>query len=618
VKEETNLFLILGSHAHVPSGADEKEFENTYENKIRPFVSSLCRYSNIQAVLHYSGVLLYWIERNHPEFFMLIEDMAARKQIDIIGGGFYEPLFPLIPPQDRIGQIELLTTYLRKHFGKRPLGCWIPCMAWEQHLAASLAASDMSYTFLSREQFALAGLAGADLSSVCVSEDQGKLVKIFPVSLSVGTALAEKSCSQVFIEMKNALENEGGASREMIITAFPEKAASSAQETPETAWDRFFEELSLSGNIVTTVLPQKVLKDHKVYKKAAFPNSSVFENNYSPRRFLIDASEANGIYSKMIFTNVLIGQLKGDKYRKQNAREELWKAQDSFLFTPGGGPLRNELRKAAYSSLLRAERLSRDKGRFIPSLIQHDFDLDGIKEYLFQDERINCYIQLKGAGIFELDYLPKEWNYLDCGAQKSFQGDFSARRTAFADALVPAGAGVEEMENGFPSGSRLCFNEQFEAASQDRKGKSCFKLPADSGIPFGGIEINKCYALKRDILTVSYTLKNTGKEPQSFLFVPEIDFSFAGIGDECVRFYTAEAEKDIPVDRQLKNTDNLKILDVKNEVQILLASAVFFSGCLVPVFDSGLYQANRILAGFSVSLESGETWANEFTLKFSH
>ncbi|MCL1958224.1 MAG: alpha-amylase, partial [Spirochaetes bacterium] len=125
---DTKMYMILGSHAHVPSGADEKEYEFVYEKKMRPFITNLYRYSNIKAVLHYSGVLLYWVERTHPELFMLIEDMVSRKQAEILSGGFYEPMFPLIPLQDRIGQMELLTTYLRKHFGKRPVGCWIPGM----------------------------------------------------------------------------------------------------------------------------------------------------------------------------------------------------------------------------------------------------------------------------------------------------------------------------------------------------------------------------------------------------------------------------------------------------------------------------------------------------------
>ena len=612
MKENGKIYLIIGSHAHIPSGSSESEFEYIYENKVRPFVSNLYRYSNIQGVLHYSGVLLYWIERAHPEFFMLIEDMITRKQAELLGGGFYEPSFPLIPLQDRIGQIELMTTYIRKHFGKRPLGCWLPQMAWEQHLAAALSTSDMIYTFLSQEQFVQAGIKGKGLFSPCISEDQGKLLTIFPVSLSVEQDLANKSFSQVFVELKNKLDEVCGGDCEKIISIFPDKVSSSVEEAPDTAWNRFFEEISLSENIIETTLPSKFLRGHKTYKKESFPNSSAVQDNYSPRKFLIEHDESGGIYSKMILTNVLINQLKGDKSRKLNAREELWQAQDSSLFSPGGGYIRGELRKAAYSSLLRAEMMTRENGKFIPSLIQYDFDFDGVKEFIFQDTLINCYIQPRGACIFELDYLPKEWNYLDCGSN-----DYG-RRASFADVLLPFETKTDKPEDIITEKSRLCFIEQYESIAQDKKGKSCFKLPASGDdMPFGDIEINKCYFIKKDVITVSYNLKNTGKYAQKFKFSPIIYFSFADM-DEYVRFHAVDNNgKDIHIHNKF-DAGNLKILDVKNEVQILIGSIRPFSGFITPVFNNDLYQATIILPVFSISLKSGEAWTNEFSLKFSH
>jgi len=630
MKDEKKITLVLGSHAHVPSGASDSYFEYIYENRLRPFVTNLYRYSNIHAVLHYSGVLLYWIERTHQEFFMLIEGMAARKQIEIMGGGFYEPMFPLIPLQDRIGQIEFMTTYLRKHFGKRPQGCWIPGMVWEQHLANALSSSDMTYSFLSQDQFTLAGVKEADLYSPCISEDQGKIITIFPVSLSIEKDLAEKSFSHVFTELKKKFDENYDISDGKIVAVFPDKISSSPEEAEDTAWNRFFEEISLSENIVETVLPQKIIRSHKFYHKASFPNSSSlpaaqeqnedenisYINDFSPRRFIIEHEQANGIYSKMIFTNVLINQLKGDKSRKLNAREELWKAQDSSLFMPGSGLFKNELRKAAYSSLLRAEMLSREKGKTNFSLIQYDFDFDGVKEYLFQDMIINCYIRQKGASVFELDYMPKEWNYLDCGSS------VLSARTAFADIICPADVKIDALASCKPESlkkSRQCFNELYDSIAQDKKGKSCFKLSAVTDeTPFGSIEIIKCFLLKRNNITVSYTLKNTSKDIQNFQFLPEINFSFAGASDDHVRFYSIDnAGKDVPVEKYL-DTSNLKILDVNNEVQITLASVKNFSGCLVPVFFNDIYQSSRILPVFSVSLGAGELWTNEFTVKFSH
>jgi hypothetical protein len=240
--------------------------------------------------------------------------------------------------------------------------------------------------------------------------------------------------------------------------------------------------------------------------------------------------------------------------------------------------------------------------------------LDGVKEYLFQDARINCYIRQKGAGVFELDYLPKEWNYLDCG---SFGRD---RRASFSDAIVPQGTAAGDLEKKFPPRSRLCFNEQYEPVSQARTGKSCFKLPAsEAETSFGFIEIEKSYLLKKDVLTTGYSIKNTGKENENFCFTTEIDFSFAGKGEEFVRFYTTDnSGQETCAEKMTEKAETLKILDVKNEVQIILASAKAFSLCLVPAYNGGMYQADRIICCFEVSLESSENWTNEFALKFSH
>ncbi|MDR1251562.1 MAG: alpha-amylase [Treponema sp.] len=627
--------LILGSHAHVPSGAEEYEFENVYEKILRPFVSTLCKYPKIQAVLHYSGILLYWVERFRPELFMLIEDMVSRKQAELLGGGFYEPMLPLIPLQDRIGQIELLTTYLRKHFGKRPQGCWIPALAWEQHLVSPLAACGMAYTFLGENQFLLAGLGTEDLFAPCISEDQGKLITIFPISQSTGAALAEKNISLVLEELQSRLPPHG----EQIVSVFPERLASSSGETLDYTWNRFFEELSLCESQVECLSPAKLLKGLRGLKKASFPDSVGFitglaedDSRISPRRFLIEHPEANGVYAKMIFTSVLINQLRGDKSRKLCAREELWKAHGCDLFYSAGTKQygrRHSMRKAAYRSLIDAERITREKRKFTPSLIQFDFDFDGVGEYLFQDMKLNCYIQLTGAGIFELDYIPKTWNYLDAGSVEEAGRD-PLRRTAFADYLLPASVKTEDLlrvplgHARVMKGTRLCFTEKYEAMVQDRsKGKVCFTLPAAPSLPFGDIEITKCFSLKRDVLTVSYSLANRGKERGIFRFVPEINLSFANEGEEFVRFFICKSgDKDAPLSESggtlIKGADGLKIQDLKNEVQINLASTKSFDGCLAPVRIGTQYQAACIMPLFDISLGSGETWANDFSLKFSH
>jgi 4-alpha-glucanotransferase len=599
--------MILGSHAHVPYGSNNAEFENVYMNLMRPFVTSLYRYPGIQAVLHYSGVLLHWVERSHPELFMLINDMVARKQAEILGGGFYEPMLPIIPLQDKIGQIELLTTYIRKQFGKRPQGCWIPGFAWEQGLVSPLASCGMGFTFLGRRQFALAG--GKDVPCIC--EDQGKLISVFPVSQSIEEDLTKKNLLPVLKDFNN-INNECDGN---IISIFPNKLNTGPGGSVDWAWGNFFDELSNCEDFVETVNPGRLLKDLKGIQKLCIPDSTRDADSVPPRRFIIVNPEAGGIYAKMIFTNVLINQLRGDKSRKLSAHEELWKAQGSDLFCSTVQKLRNHvIRNAAYAALLRAEQVTRDKGKFTPSLVPFDINLDGVEEWLFQDAKINCYVQSVGGGIFELDYHPKAWNYLDtCGG-----------RLAFADRLLPKNA--EAAGHDIIHGARLCYKERYELAELDKvRRKLRLLLRQDPASGFGNIEIEKLYQVKKDSIHVAYTITNKGGSPCAFLFAPCIDLALPGEGEYFARFYTCKPDAaDVPVSSLLREADCLKIQDIKNEVQITLASGKPFDGQIAPVYsgdsDKGekLYQAYCVMPLFPLTLEAGQSWDTELALKFSY
>ncbi|GHV63487.1 hypothetical protein AGMMS49587_13680 [Spirochaetia bacterium] len=639
------MYLILGSHAHVPYGAGGDEFEQTYTLKLRPFISTLYKYPKIQGTLHYSGVLLHWIEKVHPEFLMLIEDLVSRKQVELLGGGFYEPMLSLIPLQDKIGQVELLTTYLRKQFGKRPQGCWIPGLCWEQNLVSPLSACGMAYTFLDEGQFAAAGLSGEDLYSPCISEDQGKIITVFPISDTLKAA-AGKASPHEALERLTASPG-GSASLDRVVSVFPE-AGNTDTVSAELFWHEFFEDLSRCESFLEFTSPGKYLKGRRGLKKAYFPDSR-------GRQYLIEYPEANGIYSKMVFSHTLINQLRGDKSRKRTAREELWKAQGFDVFCPlnHGGICHSGIRKNAYHALLGAEKITRETGTFIPSLMNFDFDLDNDVEYLFQGERINCYIRLEGAGVFELDYLPKTWNYLDTfncpeaggrpDSSRAVRRRSVRRRCAFSDWLLPLDFSPEDaIKGGCSAETRACGGERFELAEMEKgRGKVSFTLPAASGsvpagseapekkaLPFGQIGIEKSYQLRKDTLTVAYTLTNRGAEAADFQFATAIDLSFPGEGEEFVRVLKGSTgvKPESGGRLFLKDTEALKFQDLKNETVINLGSAKPFDAWIFPVRSpcniggnkAELYQSTCIMPLLRISLKSGETYRNEFTLKISH
>jgi hypothetical protein len=616
--------IVLGSHNHVPPGAGDEELEYIYAVRLKPFIQTLNQYPKIPAVLHYSGVLLNWLESNHPALSMVLGDLISRKQVEILGGGFYEPMMPLLPQTDKIGQIEMLTAHLRKKFGKRPQGCWIPDAAWEQHLVGVLNTCGMNYTFLEERHFVSAGLSGSGLYTPCISENQGKITTIFPLSAQLQLAFASHEAGSVLEGLLRDYQPGG------LHTVFLEQLyTADAGESPETIYGRFFEALSHFSSELEFTVPGKYYKTLGRLNKAYFPGNPKW-------KFMIDYPESNGIYTKMMFTHSLINQLRGDKSRKQNAREELWKAQGYTLFCDtdtglcdAGSIHQAPLRKAVYKALLGAEKICRTQGKFIPSLLAFDLDLDGCSEYLFQDRNINCYVKSTGASIFELDYLPKTWNYLD-----TFSGT-SCRRTAFADHLMPAEYSFNDIQNARFEGTRFCDEENYELMDMDRSnGTACFYLPpriptAGAGPYLDQITIEKQYLLKQDTLRVSYTLINRGHTPVSFKFIPWIDLSFSGDGEDLLKVFRSHAKESEPVIREgaeINNIRGIDFRDLKNELTLSFTADRDFDGWILPIRTqlkirdtvTSQYQSTCFMPVLALNLAQEEQWETEFKLNISH
>ena len=633
-----HLSLILGACGHLPSGAKEAEFEALYDKEIKPLVQALNKFPAVNMVFHYSGVILYWIERRHPELFMLLEDLLSRKQAEFIGGGFYNPMLPLLPQADKIGQIEMLTTYLRKHFGKRPQGCWFPPLAWEQNLVGPLSSCGMNYTFLEDRQFSGAGAKPneAGLFFPCITEDQGKLITVFPIARSLGRQLRAAASTQpsgetggvAKILREQVLEKLPDGDFPLVVFPFGSEAAPHGETA--FSYESFFQELSGAESGIEFTTASRVSKTIRNLKRVYFPGAWAHPSTGQethPRQFLADYPEAGGIYAKMIYVHTLINnQLRGDKTRKRTALEELWKAQDSSVFSLGTaaspGLFHAPVRKAAYHSLLEAEKITREKGKFVPSLSVFDFDLDGEGEYIFQDDKLNCCVKSRGAGIFELDYLPAAWNYLDTLSLQ--RGE---RRRAFVDWLAPAGTLADDGgPGGIPSGV-FCGGEDYDISETDRvRRRLRFRLPPRANALLGEIEIEKTWQMKKNSIALEYVLRNCETKQVSFVFCPQLDLSFPGEGENFLRVLVQRegGKEGAAFDGEvtIKNTKGLEFQDIKNETLITLETSRSFDARIFHVRTGldgrGEYQSTCIMPFFSVSLEGGDkTWKVTFSLKIS-
>src|SRR2546422_11573738 len=113
---------MLGIHNHQPVGNFDHVFHKAYERCYRPFLDFLERHPHIRLTLHYTGPLLEWFEKEEPAFLDRLAKLVMANQVEILGGGVYEPILSVIPDPDAVGQVTLLSPWLRRRLGAAPPG----------------------------------------------------------------------------------------------------------------------------------------------------------------------------------------------------------------------------------------------------------------------------------------------------------------------------------------------------------------------------------------------------------------------------------------------------------------------------------------------------------------
>ena len=119
--------LILALHNHQPVGNFDGVFEAAYRDSYLPFLDVMEDYPEIPFVLHTSGPLLEWLVEQQPEYVERVRAMVEAGRVEILGGGFFEPILTMIPHRDRVGQIRDYAALPRGDlFGARSAGCGSP------------------------------------------------------------------------------------------------------------------------------------------------------------------------------------------------------------------------------------------------------------------------------------------------------------------------------------------------------------------------------------------------------------------------------------------------------------------------------------------------------------
>src|SRR6266446_7462277 len=180
--QTSSIHLGLLLHNHQPVGNFPWVFQQVYEEAYLPMIVALERHPAVRLSLHYTGSLLDWLEEAHPEFLERIAKLVQRNQVEMVSGGYYEPILPSIPDSDKIAQIRRLTERLQRDFGVKASGMWIAERVWEPGLPRLISEAGIEWTILDDVHFKNVGLEDSDLYGFYATEDQSSILKVYATS----------------------------------------------------------------------------------------------------------------------------------------------------------------------------------------------------------------------------------------------------------------------------------------------------------------------------------------------------------------------------------------------------------------------------------------------------
>ena len=179
---ENSIHLPIVFHFHQPVGQFEFIYEDIYEKSYDPLINHIFEFPDVKFTLHFSGNLLEWLLEKKPEFIEKLKIMANRGQIEIIGGGYYEPMFAIIPYRDRVAQIKKLTNLINEEFNLEVKGAWLSERVWEPDYPSFLSDVGLKYVIVDDNHFRSSGITEEDTFYSYNTEDEGKTLRIFPIN----------------------------------------------------------------------------------------------------------------------------------------------------------------------------------------------------------------------------------------------------------------------------------------------------------------------------------------------------------------------------------------------------------------------------------------------------
>jgi hypothetical protein len=561
--------LALVIHFHQPVGNLDSVVEHATERCYRPFLELLERYEDLPMTLHYSGCLLEWMEANAPDVTLLIRRLVERDQVELMTGGFYEPILAALPAVDQVGQIEMLTAHLRNHYAAEPRGLWLSERVWEQDVVPAMTGTGVRYTVVDDTMLHGVGITDEELTGPFVTEHEGKPLLVYAGDRRLRYLIPYKRIERI-IEHIRAVEDE-----RLFVYADDGEKFGEWPDTHERVYEkkwlaRFFEELlaqrewlslvrlgdhsriarpkgrvylpsSSYDEMMTWALPSEArLRLGKLRRNLQTddPEGALpFLKGAPWRSFLAKYPEVNQLQKRMLH----VSRQVHDAGAPEQAIQELYRAQCNCAYWHGsfGGVYIGFMRSALWHHLMRAEGMVHGLAS-APVVEKLDINADYMDEIIINAPWGAAVVAPhQGGSVTELD----DWHV---GA--NLLAVVARHREAYhlEDENPPDEEDEEEMQvsqiRGQIDRDSLIFDEYGRGALIDSLDGNRLTGPYDFTVDDGGIvtlwtatkgiKVAKQLTADAEELVATYTITNNSGRPFEGSFATETSVLPLNLGRE--------------------------------------------------------------------------------------
>ncbi|MEP7290071.1 MAG: alpha-amylase/4-alpha-glucanotransferase domain-containing protein [Chloroflexota bacterium] len=446
------IYLLFVFHNHQPVGQFDYVNEHSTNVSYLPLIELLERHPRIKIGMHYSGPLLEWLKQYHAEVIARLHVLVARKQVEMLSGGFYEPILAALPDEDKFGQIEKMTEELKDTFSTNATGLWLAERIWEPHLAGPIAQAGMRYVILDDTHFESIGLdKDNDLFGYFITEEQGHPLAVFP-SLTYLRYAVPWQPVEALIDWLHTQADQP-------LPTFQPKVALMGDDgekfgtwpgTYEHCWgdgkymESLFSAIEKNSEWLKTATPGEFMAEVPALGRVYLPSTSYEEMgewSLPPERshqlvelsrtlaaehrtditrflrgglwrnFMVKYDEINHMHKRMLMVSEKVHAMRRGRKREQ-ALDLLWASQSNDPYWHGvfGGIYLFNVRVANYTYLIAAENVA--DGDDAPlALTRVDFDRDSHEDIIVSGPLLTAiWTPSLGGALFELDFRPAQYN----------------------------------------------------------------------------------------------------------------------------------------------------------------------------------------------------------------